>query len=140
MADEPPLGLDGLPVDFTPWSLAAEVPFLQSLDVGLMPLSDDPFSRGKCGFKLLQYMACGVPSVASPVGVNCDILADGAGLLADLPAAWTDALLRLLDDAALRKDMGAVARSQATERWSSDVLGPRFATVLRDVVRSGDTP
>lgn len=133
MADAPPGAtshLEGVAVEFTPWSEEGEAPFLRSLDVGLMPLTDDPFSRGKCGFKLLQYMACGVPSVASPVGVNRDILADGAGLLAGDGDAWMEALTELRANPELRAAMGGAARAQAEERWSVRVLGPRFAEAL----------
>jgi glycosyltransferase involved in cell wall biosynthesis len=77
-------------------------------------------------------MACGVASVASPVGVNRDILADGAGLLAADDEEWFDALAELLDNAPVRAAMGSAARTQAEERWSTRVLGPRFATVLAE--------
>ena len=87
-----------------------------------MPLSDDPFSRGKCGFKLLQYIACGVPAVASPVGVNTDICDGGrTGILAATPADWAPALARIAATHAL-------VRVEA--RWSSRVLGPPFAQAL----------
>lgn len=132
MADAPPLELVGLPVEFTPWSEAGEVPFLRSLDAGIMPLSDDPWSRGKCGFKLLQYLACGVPAVASPVGVSAAILDGGrAGRLVQGDAAWTEALERLADDRAAARELGARGRAVVEALWSSRVLGPRFADALR---------
>lgn len=130
MADVAPSQLEGLPVEFTPWSEAGEVPFLRSLDVGLMPLTDDPFSRGKCGFKLLQYMACGVPAVASPVGVNVAICEDGrAGSLAATPGDWAPSILAL-GSASVARDQAARARASVEERWSARVLGPRFAEAL----------
>jgi len=138
MADRSPPELDGLPVEFTPWSEQAEVPFLQSLHVGVMPLTDDPFSRGKCGFKLLQYMACGAASIASPVGVNGEILADGeAGVLARGVEEWTTALVALAADADRRRDLGERARSLAQERWSIDELAPSFAGALARCARGG---
>lgn len=137
MADAPPAQLDGLPVEFTPWSEAGEVAFLRSLDAGLMPLSDDPFSRGKCGFKLLQYMACGVPSVASPVGVNLDICDGGrTGLLAAGPGDWAPAILRLAAAPDAAREMAAAARARVEERWSARVLGPAFAAALAECARA----
>ncbi len=137
MADAPPSQLDGLPVEFTRWSEAGEVPFLRSLDVGLMPLTDDPFSRGKCGFKLLQYMACGVPAVASPVGVNAAICDGGrTGSLAATPDDWAPAILRVADDPAAARARAAAARVSVVERWSARVLGPRCATALAECART----
>lgn len=133
MADAPPSQLEGLAVEFTPWSEAGEVAFLRSLDVGLMPLSDDPFSRGKCGFKLLQYMACGVPAVASPVGVNVELLSGGrTGALAATPDDWAPAILRVAADPAAARAAAAAARTLVAERWSARVLGPRFAAALAE--------
>jgi glycosyltransferase involved in cell wall biosynthesis len=131
MADAPPSQLEGLAVEFTPWSEAGEVAFLRSLDVGLMPLTDDPFSRGKCGFKLLQYMACGVPAVASPVGVNVEIGDDGrAAALAATPDDWAPAILRVAADPDAARATADAARARVEERWSARALGPRFAEAL----------
>lgn len=130
MADAAPRDLTGLPVEFKPWSETAEVPFLQSLHAGIMPLTDDPWSRGKCGFKLLQTMACGVPSVASPVGVNSVIARDGAALLAGTDAEWAAALLGIADDPAAAAALGARGRAAVEAHWSAAVLGPRFAQAL----------
>ena len=137
MADAPPEQFDGVRVDFTRWSQTGEVAFLRSLDVGLMPLSDDPFSRGKCGFKLLQYMACGVPSVASPVGVNVAICDAGrAGILAASPDDWAPAILRLAADPCAAQTMAASARRLVEERWSSRVLGRAYAAALAECARA----
>lgn len=131
MADQAPQELAGLPVEFTPWSGDAEVPFLRSLDAGLMPLTDDPWSRGKCGFKLLQYMACGVPAVASPVGANVAIAASGAAArLAASDAEWVAALDAIAADPASARDLAARGRAAAEGQWSTRVLGPRFAAAL----------
>ena len=137
MADAPPSQHEGLPVEFTPWSEAGEVAFLRSLDAGLMPLSDDPFSRGKCGFKLLQYMACGVPCVASPVGVNVEMCDGGrTGLLAAGPGDWAPSILRLTDDRPAAHAMADAARARVEERWSARVLGPAFAAALAECARA----
>jgi glycosyltransferase involved in cell wall biosynthesis len=131
MADQPPRELDGLPVEFTPWSEHGEAAFLRSLHAGLMPLPDDPWTRGKCGFKLLQYMACGVPALASPVGVNPDIVAQGAaGRLCRDDAAWVAALSELAADPATAAALGARGRAEAEARWSVARLGPAFAAAL----------
>jgi glycosyltransferase involved in cell wall biosynthesis len=131
MADAPPHELDGLPVEFTPWSEEAEVPFLRSLHAGLMPLTDDVWSRGKCGFKLLQYMACGVPAVASPVGVNVAIAEGGAtARLAATDAEWVAALEEFAADPDVAAALAARARAEAEAKWSSRALGPRLASSL----------
>ncbi len=135
MADAPPdLPFD---VEFTRWSEGAEVAWLQSLAIGIMPLSDDPWSRGKCGFKLLQYMACGVPAVASAVGANVDVADDGAAaLLADGDGAWFEALSRLLDDGTFARTLAERGRARAESRYCVAVLGPRYASALAACARS----
>lgn len=131
----PPPGLlaDGS-WEWTPWSPAAEVPFLQSLDIGLMPLADTPWARGKCAFKMLQYMSCGVPAVVSPVGMNREVLDAGPGAVgaADAAAA-TAALEALLDDAPARRALGRQGRQLVLDRYSVTVVAPRLATILRRV-------
>ncbi|MCG3134852.1 MAG: hypothetical protein HMLKMBBP_02256 [Planctomycetes bacterium] len=138
MADCPPSGFDGVPVEFTRWSEESEVPFLRSLHAGIMPLPDDPWTRGKCGFKLLQSMACGTPVVASPVGVNADIVGAACGRLASSGAEWIGALSALAADPARARAMGAAGRAEAEARWSSAVLGPRFAAALAAAARETD--
>jgi hypothetical protein len=129
---EPPL--PGVPVEVEDWTEGGEAAALRRMDVGLMPLTDDPFSRGKCGFKILQYAATGIPTVASPVGANAVLVEDGrTGRLAADGAAWEEALLGLGRDAALRGRMGEAARRTAAERWSTEVLGPPLARFLRQV-------
>jgi len=130
MADAPPSQLAGVPFEFTPWSEEGEVPFLQSLDAGLMPLTDDEFSRGKCGFKLLQYLACGVPAVASPVGVCIDMCAEGEGRLAGSADEWTNALLAIAADPEAARVAAARGRTGVAERWSVRAVSPKMATVL----------
>lgn len=103
--------LPGIHVDSQPWRHATETADLHGFDVGIMPLADTLWNRGKGGFKLLQYMAAGLPAIASPVGINADILRHGDnGFLAGDTAAWRDALLALAGDAELRRRIGAAAR------------------------------
>ncbi len=132
MADRPPNM--SFPVDFTPWSEEAEVPFLQSLDVGVMPLSDDDWSRGKCGFKLLQYMACAVPAVASRVGVNVEI-ARGGGCVVVGPEefAWAGALCALAEN----DEQWLPAREYVESTYSTRVIGPSVAASLQELVAAG---
>jgi len=107
------------------WSEAAEIQELTGFDIGVMPLVDSAWTRGKNGFKLIQYMAVGAAAVASPVGVNAEI-ADGgrAALLASSSAEWYQALTRLCHDAALRRQLGESARRRIVEHYSiASVLG-----------------
>lgn len=124
----------GLPgVDAREWSEASEVADLQSMDIGIMPVQDVSWQRGKCGYKLIQYMACALPVIGSPVGVNVDIVTPEVGLLAETPDQWEDALVRLLGDAALRRDMGIKGRARAEARYSLASQAPRLLEVLREL-------
>jgi glycosyltransferase involved in cell wall biosynthesis len=119
--------------DQRPWRLETEVADVQSFDIGIMPLPDDRWTRGKCGYKLVQYMACGKPVVASPVGANRDIVRHGVdGCLARSPTDWQTALAGLLGDAARRRAMGESGRARAVESYSRRVVLPRLAAALSD--------
>lgn len=134
MADRTPAlpGIDPARWQFEPWSEAAEVAMIQSLDVGLMPLPDDEWTRGKCSFKMLQYMACGVPVVVSPVGMNQQVLARGeSGLAASSADDWTGALLALANEAGLRHRMGTEGRAIVEKHYSVRSAAPRLARILR---------
>jgi glycosyltransferase involved in cell wall biosynthesis len=129
--DRPP-NLPGLQVRFTPWSAKAEAEFLASITLGLMPLRDGPWERGKCSFKMLQYMAAGRPCVVSPVGMNNDLLGEARlGLAAETNEAWTEALSSLLADRDAAARMGAAGRAVAVARYSVKALTPRLAELLR---------
>jgi glycosyltransferase involved in cell wall biosynthesis len=125
----------GVDVESTPWSLAREVELFNTCDVGVYPLADDDWSRGKCGFKAIEFMACGVPVVAAPIGVNREIIEDGVnGLLASTEDEWAAKLGRLLADPTLRCRLGAAGRRTVEERYSLRVNAPRVAATLRAVV------
>lgn len=127
----------GLPMEGAPWSEATEVASLRALDVGVMPLADSPFERGKCGYKLVQYMACGLPVVASPVGVNAQLIDDGVnGFLATSPAEWESALERLIGDASLRDRMGRAGRMKVEESYSTRATAPRLVELLHEAART----
>lgn len=130
-----PVDLPGVPVEVLQWDETTEVNTMQQFDVGIMPLPDEPWERGKCGFKLIQYMACSLPVVASPVGVNCEIVEPGVnGFLARTTEEWAQALGTLLDDAGLRQRMGQAGRLKVEEGYSLQVTGPRLAELIKSVV------
>jgi glycosyltransferase involved in cell wall biosynthesis len=119
-------------VRFQTWSEAGEVAALQAMDIGVMPLPDDLWTRGKCSFKMLQYMACGVPVVVSPTGMNAQVLAGGEiGFGPADGAQWTEALLALIDSAELRRRMGSEGRRLAESTYSVHTIAPRLAQILR---------
>lgn len=125
-------------LDNLPWTEESEVAQIHAMDIGIMPLTDTPWARGKCGYKLIQYMACGVPVVASPVGVNAEIVEHGMnGFLASTEAEWVDALNTLLRDPALRERMGKAGRRKVERDYALQVWGPRVAQMLRDVANGG---
>ena len=104
---------------------------MRTLDIGVMPLPDGAFERGKCGYKLIQYMACAVPVVASPVGVNREIVEHGVhGYHATTTEEWADALDRLIVDGGLRRRLGQAGRLRVEQRYSLQVQAPRLASFL----------
>lgn len=126
--------LDGMEVRFRPWSYQTEPEEVRSFDIGIMPLEDTEWCRGKCGFKLLQYMGAGVPAVASPVGVNADILRDGEnGYLAHTQEEWVEKLSRLCQDPGLRARIGRAARHTVKENYSLNIWAPKLAELFTSV-------
>jgi len=108
-----------LDLAWTPWSVDTEIEELASIDIGIMPLPDDEWSRGKCGFKGLQYMGLGIPTVMSPVGVNTDIITDGVnGYLASTDEEWIEKLSLLVNDGALRVAIGQAGQLTVREKYS----------------------
>ena len=121
-------------IHFLPWSEEGEIEQINAMDIGVMPLPDTPWMRGKCGYKLIQYMACGLPVIASPVGVNAEIVEHGVnGFLAETPGDWSRALETLISNPELRLQMGAAGRERAEERYSLQVYGPRVASLLSEI-------
>lgn len=128
--------LDDLPIRAQPWTEATEVADIQGFDIGIMPLPDAPFERGKCGYKLIQYMACGKPVVASPVGVNSMIVRDGVdGYLASTQQEWISALTKLIADPLLREQMGGEGRRRVETGYSLQQAAPRFAALIESILK-----
>ena len=126
--------MPGVDVERLAWDQQAEAEMLRRCDIGVMPLADTPWERGKCGYKLIQYMACGLPVVASPVGANRQIVIDGRdGFLADSDIAWHAALSRLCDDAALRWQLGGAGRRKVETTYCYQVTAPRLAGWLNSI-------
>lgn len=127
------------PVTFLPWSEEAEVECLHRFDVGIMPLADDAWSQGKCAYKLIQYMAVGLPVVASPIGMNRKVVAHGEnGFLAATPEEWLDALRMLANDPDLRRRMGEAGRLRVERDFALTPAAPRLIEALR--AASGPPP
>ena len=127
----------GTVVEVRPWSEKAEVSLIQQFDIGIMPLEDSPWERGKCGYKLIQYMACGVPVVASPVGVNKQIVnSHDLGRLAKTPAEWYESLFLLLSkESSVRAEMGQRCRSRVEAWYSLQVQAPRLCAAIASVAQ-----
>lgn len=106
-------------VRYTPWEKEKEIHDLSEIDIGIMPLNDDDWAKGKCGFKALQYMALEIPAVVSPAGVNSTIVQHGVdGLICKSTAEWINALERLVGDAEFRKKIGKAGRKKVQENYS----------------------
>jgi glycosyltransferase involved in cell wall biosynthesis len=132
------ISMRGIDVECRPWNSATEAEDLWGFSVGVMPLPDEPWARGKCGMKAIQYMAVGLPAVVSPVGANRTIVRDGIdGYHAMSGDQWVDRLERLLADAQLRRRMGDAARASVAERYSAEVQAPRVAALIKDVIERG---
>jgi len=126
--------LQNIPVEKHPWSLISEAAELIGCDIGLAPLEDNNFTKGKCGFKILQYQAAGLPVIASPVGVNAELIRNGTnGYYAATITDWADKLSSLIKDISLRTRMGQSAR-QTVLSFDLDVIGPRLVSLIKNTV------
>ncbi|OII57829.1 glycosyl transferase family 1 [Pseudomonas putida] len=124
--------LPGIEVETLPWSEESEAELIERMDIGIMPLIDGPWEKGKCGYKLIQYMACGVPVVASPVGVNIEIVGDNrCGLLASDQAEWRAALAHLLASREERTSLGLAGRHAVESRYSIQAQAPVLEKLLK---------
>jgi len=116
------------------WELETEIEDLQDFDIGIMPMPDNEWTKGKCGFKIILYMALGVPVICSPTGVNKEIVEDGKnGYFANSDREWIDKLSILIENPNLRYEMGQSGRDIVKERYSVEVNAPKFLAVLNRV-------
>lgn len=120
-------------IEHRPWLLAAENGHLASFDIGIMPLPDTEWARGKCGYKVLQYFAAGVPAVASPVGVATELIGQDRGLLAASSEDWYAALEQLIADVEERRQRGVAARQFVEHHYSYQRWAPELASLLQSV-------
>ena len=119
---------------FQEWSLKSELEDLQSFDIGIMPMPDNNWTRGKCGFKAILYMSISVPAVCSPVGVNTEIIQDGVnGFLSNSGEEWIQKLSRLIENSGLRNELGKQGRKTVEENFSLNVNRPKLLGVLEKV-------
>jgi len=128
-------------VEAITWHADTEVQDLDGIDIGVMPLPDDKWSKGKCGLKALQFMALGIPTVCSPVGVNTDIIQDDQnGFIAGTEDEWVDKLSRLLRSQELRQRLGEAGRVTVEQKYSAITQAPRVYEIFKSVLREANAP
>jgi glycosyltransferase involved in cell wall biosynthesis len=120
-------------IEHHPWSLATERDHLASFDIGIMPQPDDEWARGKCGYKVLQYFAAGIPAVGSPVGITSALIGSDRGLVADSSEQWYQALNKLIVDPAERRERGVAGRAFVERNYSYQRWAPELAQLLRSL-------
>jgi glycosyltransferase involved in cell wall biosynthesis len=132
IADQKP-SLQLRTMEFIRWNKKTEVKDLAQLDIGLMPLPDDEWAKGKCGFKIIQYLSLGIPSIASPVGVNVDLIQNGVtGFLCNTPDAWHKAIKTLIEDEKLRKEFGDRGKEFIQRTYSTDSNSANFLRLFEE--------
>jgi len=125
-------------LEFHHWSEQTEVSLIQAMDIGLMPMEDTLWARGKCAFKMLQYMSCGLPVVVSPVGMNAEVLSMGdVGFRATTASDWVEGLTLLLENQELATKMGLEGRHLVERSFSVKAIAPRLADSLKAVSKAG---
>lgn len=129
--------IPGVEVRQIQWSEDTEIDLINSFDIGVMPLFDDEWAQGKCAFKLIQYMACGVPVIGSRVGANVDVVTPECGFLASTSTEWLVALRALRDDSLLRARMGQAGRQRVEDRYSLRYALPILSNALHQAAASG---
>ncbi len=130
------LRFESLPVDPVPWASTTEAGLIAAADVGIAWVPDDPWSRGKCGLKVLQYQAAGLPVIANPVGVQAEFVTRKTGFPASSPEEWVDAVRLLATSPELRREIGAAGRKQVEERYSVTAGARRWLEILAELTIS----
>lgn len=137
IVSDKPLELDGVRIENEIWRAETEQQNLQSFDIGIMPLWDSVWTRGKCGYKILQYMGVGTAVVASPVGANKQIITAGEnGFLAETEADWVTSVAALIENHDLRQDFGIRGRQLVERKYSLEEFANRYAGIFREVASS----
>jgi glycosyltransferase involved in cell wall biosynthesis len=123
--------MPGVTIESLPWTLDTEAALIAECDIGIMPLRNTPWEQGKCAYKLIQYMACGLPTLASPIGANLDVVIDdGTGYFAATDTEWIDNLELLLCDTALRQRLGKEGRTKVEEKYCLQKIAPQLVNLL----------
>lgn len=127
---------EGFTINLIKWTQETEVNEIHKFDIGIMPLPDTPWERGKCGFKLIQYMACGIPVIASPVGVNSEIVEHGInGYLAKKPEDWIHYFNILKNNSELRQKMGLAGRELVEKKFTYQATAPKLIEVFERLLK-----
>lgn len=125
--------MSGVDIELIPWSVDTEAVAIAECDVGIMPLRDTPWEQGKCAYKLIQYMACGLPTVASPIGVNRDVVIDGVtGFFANTASDWVEKINLLICAAVLRQRLGQAGRARVEAEYCLQQTAPRLVRLLTE--------
>lgn len=126
---------DELSIQGKKWAIQTEIEDLSEIDIGIMPLPDDEWAKGKCGFKGLQYMAMEIPTIMSPVGVNTEIVNHGEnGFLASTNEEWVDSLSKLIESETLRKDFGTKGRQTVIEKYSIESQKKYYLAYINELI------
>ena len=130
-------GDENFQIDFRAWLEADEVSSIKEFDIGVMPLADAPWAHGKCGYKLIQYMACGIPCIASPIGINKKIIdQEMNGYLADSLQEWVSAFRHLIDNPKKRCAFGKAGRRQVEVYYSLQVTAPYLVSLFKPLAKN----
>jgi glycosyltransferase involved in cell wall biosynthesis len=127
--------LPGIPYQWIPWESETEVEVISSFDIGIMPMPDNKWARGKCAMKALLYMAMGIPTICSAIGTNCEVITHGQnGFLATTTEDWVGRINELVGSCELREKLGAAGRKTVEDSYSMDQCARSFAAVVRQAV------
>jgi glycosyltransferase involved in cell wall biosynthesis len=135
----PSYKIPGIEVEASKWQSDTELQDLSNIDIGVMPLPNDAWSKGKCGLKALQFMALSIPTICSSVGVNTDIIQDNEnGMLADSESEWVEKMSLLLQSREMRERLGQAGRGTVQEKYSAKTQAPHVYDIFKSVVRNAD--